>query len=1081
MADVSKINGYDVKDTTARQEIESLREEISNIEPPEINTDNLATKEDLNELREEMENITPVEKEKFFIDSREEDPSFEGVDIFSINEGTVQKPEGGNAAYYRIPALTVSAKNTLIAFTDVRYDSAGDQDGRISIFCRRSEDKGVSWGPAIEVCKYPTNGDGTATSNRARSMDSTVIASKSGKLFCLNGAWKSNPNNWSQYTSTPDPDWLLKLSVSEDDGKSWVTYNLNELPDMCKGLPDDMVSMLGGVGQGIQMYDGTLVFPVQLTRRPNGVRTICATVLYSKDDGVTWQMAEGYAPAIDGEDNVVEISPGHLLMNARQQNARQTFITKDMGKTWEKYEPMYGLIGNGDKGCQGSSSKITIDDREIFLHSSPIATDNSYARNKITLYASYDWESYDLIRTYYPPNGNAAGAGYSCLAPAVIDDQLCLFAVYERQGNIAFRNLGMDLKEIANRADNHFTMADRKFEVNKSSLLNLLDKFASSELVLFNMLDNYLNNMSNAERGLMESQIVKIMGADANGNIIDRGGIAWEMNGEILTSGSTFFFNGNRNNYIRTKQLRLDVNYTIDFDVYVKGTTTTNWNFLFSLDNGETPGCGLAINGTNTWNPAFDYDGAPTYTDEQETFIGRWIHVTVTKSASEGAKIYHDGVLRYEKPAATPSTRDYQNFTIGNNSRSAKEFYGKIANFKVYNKIASKDEIKYLYDNRKHVDEYTFELSKFASLVPEELSEKVLSNIAGYKVDEFNDKALYDNGSKNIVWNINGDVEYELDNNILVFNNQTQNYLRVDNFLDINFSVDFDIFIDSAPGTTWTQVFCIGNINETPKCALGINGTDTWDPCSDGTSGNAFTDPTGNIVGEWIHATLVKDSVSGLTFYKNGVKLFNSKEDKNVDGNLSVSSATYIAIGNNVNPVKSFNGKIANFRIYDKSLSAEEVQNIANSASEGVIRKGYSPNGASFMDQVDIDFNNEKIVITADLSTCTGSSQNFISIGQNIGSWSGNNIHFYYYPSDKRMLIQCMQGGSAQNIEVTGLGENIAVEFAKEGLTVNGNFYSSASNQAMVNVAALTSVQVGSTEGTGRSNASNYTIKKVQK
>mgnify|MGYP003292101056 FL=1 len=223
MPDVSKLNGYDIKDNVARQEIEALREEMNNLELPdvEIDTSELATKEELAELKESLGEI--------FIDLREEDVSFEGVDVFSIADGTVQKPEGGNAFYYRIPALTVTNKNTLIAFTDVRFDTANDNHGRISIFCRRSEDKGATWGPAIEVAKFPTGQDGeTAYAENSRTMDSTVIATKSGKLFCLNGSWKSNWGNWSTIGSTPDPDWALKLSVSEDDGKSWVTYNLNE-------------------------------------------------------------------------------------------------------------------------------------------------------------------------------------------------------------------------------------------------------------------------------------------------------------------------------------------------------------------------------------------------------------------------------------------------------------------------------------------------------------------------------------------------------------------------------------------------------------------------------------------------------------------------------------------------------------------------------------------------------------------------------------------------------------------------------------------------------------------------------------
>lgn len=1074
MADVSKLNGYDIKDTVARQEIENLREEIGNIEPPEIDTSELVTKEDLNEFKNSMGEI--------YLDLREEDVSFEGVDVFSIADGTVQKPEGGNAFYYRIPALTVTNKNTLIAFTDVRFDTANDNHGRISIFCRRSEDKGVTWGDPIEVCKFPTGEDGeTAYAENSRSMDSTVIATKSGKLFCLNGSWKSNWGNWSTIGSAPDPDWALKLSVSEDDGKTWITYNLNELPDMFSGMPSNTVSMLGGVGQGIQMYDGTLAFPVQLTVRNNGSNSVCATVMYSKDDGATWKVAEGLAPASSGEDNIVEISPGVLFMNARGGNARPCFITKDMGKTWENHE-MSGKIGNGGVGCQGSSTKISIDGKEIFLHSSPINNHGDYSRDSITLYASYDWKNYDKIRVYYPPQGDYAGAGYSCLATAILDGQLCLFSLYERQGNIAFRNLGVDLQIIAERSREFFKRDDRDFEVSKNNLVKMLEKFSSSELVLFNMLDNYLNNLSNAERGLIETQIVNLAGVDSRGNVIDRGNTNWEIHGDILTSGNTYYFKeGSTQNWIRTKGLSLVQDYTVDFDVYISGTTDTNWNWLFTLDNESTPGCGLAINGTSTWNPAFDWNGAPTYEDQDSTFVGKWIHITVTKSGTEGSKVYHNCELRFSNASATHHTGDYQNFTIGNHSLSTKKFHGKIANFKIFDKVVTEEEMQHLYENRKHIERYTYEQPKLASAIPEELKGNLLCHIDGYKIDEFNESSLYDAGSANTVWQLNGSTKYDLNSNTFTFDNNSDNSVKAANFLDIDFTVDFDVFINKASETNWTQIFCVGNDGGAPGCAIGINGTSTWNPAMDGNGGPTYEDPSGSFVGKWIHLTLVKSSEKGLSMYHNGTLVWNSQDNASVEGTGSVSGYQYVAIGNNTSPVKKFDGEVSNFRIYNKVLSDEEIASLYSNAGETVIREGYSPNGASFMDNVEIDFATEELVIFGDLSTCSGASQNFISIGQNIGSWSGNNLHFYYYPENDRMLIQCMQGGSAQNIDLSNVNGKFTVVFNSEGLTINDVLYPSSENAAMRNVAALTTVQVGSTEGSGRSNASNYSIKKRQK
>lgn len=166
-----------------------------------------ANKIDLDNIQTKVDELSTV-KDKFFKDENEYIEGYEGVDIFSI-EGATVSLDGTPATYYRIPALTVSANNTIIAFTDVRYDTAADNSGKISIYCRRSIDKGKTWGEPIEVAKYPVNEDGTAISNVSRTMDSTVLSTKSGKIFCLNGAWEAN-------TWNPSVDQIVNQIYTED-------------------------------------------------------------------------------------------------------------------------------------------------------------------------------------------------------------------------------------------------------------------------------------------------------------------------------------------------------------------------------------------------------------------------------------------------------------------------------------------------------------------------------------------------------------------------------------------------------------------------------------------------------------------------------------------------------------------------------------------------------------------------------------------------------------------------------------------------------------------------------------------------
>ena len=308
---------------------------------------------------------------------------------------------------------------------------------------------------------------------------------------------------------------------------------------------------------------------------------------------------------------------------------------------------------------------------------------------------------------------------------------------------------------------------------------------------------------------------------------------------------------------------------------------------------------------------------------------------------------------------------------------------------------------------------------------------------------------------------------------MLIFDKNYLNIVNTSNFLSIDFTIDLDVYIDGEPGTNWSQIYCIGNLQGgVPGFGLAVNGTSTWNPIVDGDGAPTYEDPSGNFLGKWIHLTMVKSSTRGCEFYHDGQLLWS-----NTNGTQSMAGYPTMAIGNNTHPVKELHAKIANFKIYNKALTVSEIQAVYNAIGRIILRANYTPGGASFSNNIDSTWSTQKLVVTCNLDTCTNDNgENIISIGQNIGSWSGNNAHFYYYPSTKRMLIQCMQGGAATNIELFNMTGEMTVEFSSEGLTVNKKHYAASGYPTFANIAALTTTQVGSTEGSGRSNASNYSV-----
>lgn len=172
-------------------------------------------------------------------------------------------------------------------------------------------------------------------------------------------------------------------------------------------------------------------------------------------------------------------------------------------------------------------------------------------------------------------------------------------------------------------------------------------------------------------------------------------------------------------------------------------------------------------------------------------------------------------------------------------------------------------------------------------------------------------------------------------------------------------------------------------------------------------------------------------------------------------------------------------GTLYGLTLYDTALTGGEINFILDNlpAPDVVVRENYNPNSASFYDTLDVDWQAQNITATMNVDSCDSSMQNILSIGLNIGSWAGNNIHFYYDKNNSgRLLVQCMIGGAAQNIELWNIYGQLNVLFNKDGLTINDMLYRKEDYSAFGYIYESKQVQIGSTEGTGRSNASNYRI-----
>ena len=301
---------------------------------------------------------------------------------------------------YRIPALLVTGRGTLLAFAEGRKGGSADA-GDIDLVLRRSTDLGSSWGPVQKV-----RDDGSNTCGNPCA----VLDRESGKIWLLL-TWNRGEDSESKIIAQTSRDTRrVFVTSSTDDGVSWAEPR--EITSEVKLT--NWTWYATGPGAGIQLEQGAnrgrLVIPCDHIEA--GTRRYFSHSIFSSDHGGTWQLGGSTPQDQVNECEVVELSGGRLLLNLRNyeatQHTRQQAVSEDGGMTWGNQRHVPELI---EPVCQASIRRIswpTTDRAGTILFSNPAGT----KRERLTIRASYDdGQTWPVSRVL-----DARPSAYSCLA-----------------------------------------------------------------------------------------------------------------------------------------------------------------------------------------------------------------------------------------------------------------------------------------------------------------------------------------------------------------------------------------------------------------------------------------------------------------------------------------------------------------------------------------------------------------------------------------------------------------------------------------------------------------------------------------
>lgn len=308
-----------------------------------------------------------------------------------------QEPEffdcftGGSDGYpaYRIPAVVVTTKGSVLAFAEARQ-SLGDQSQN-DIVSKRSTDGGATWS-ALHLI----HDDGANSLNNPTA----VVERQSGRVFVMYQRIPAHLKESSKSTATGlsgENIYRNLLVWSDDDGVTWSTPL--DVTATTK-RPDRATTICSGPGIGIQLtrgsHKGRLVFP--FNEGPFWLWQNFA--VFSDDAGKTWKMgvdAPGaFVPDAKtgqrsqvNEVQMVEMSDGSVRLDSRRFAGaafRKTAVSRDGGTTWSNIADIADIR---DPSCMAGVLRYSFDDgggMGKIIHTGPDSTKRDHG----TVYLSLD-------------------------------------------------------------------------------------------------------------------------------------------------------------------------------------------------------------------------------------------------------------------------------------------------------------------------------------------------------------------------------------------------------------------------------------------------------------------------------------------------------------------------------------------------------------------------------------------------------------------------------------------------------------------------------------------------------------------
>ncbi|MFN3166212.1 MAG: exo-alpha-sialidase [Phycisphaeraceae bacterium] len=338
-------------------------------------------------------------------------------------------------AVYRIPGFAIASDGSLLLFAEGRPNQSDPgAAGDIDLVYKRSADAGQTWSGLTALRERP---------GFDFSDPRVVIDDATGQAHLLYVQWPTLCGQACVPTGLSNNSSVVYHHVSADHGATWsAPTSINtQVKDPA------WASLNTGPGLGIQLKwqdadpsrNGRLVVPGH--HRPTAYRGVA---IYSDDGGATWSSGTGSTPHFADESEIIELTNGDLLWDARVSGSgRNRSISSDGGQTWVNASSGDIPVSAVDTGMVRYSAKRAGDDRDRILYSAPLGTPAGAGNGRTNIGV---WTSYDEGKTFINPVQIEPGSAAYSVIDKLNDGSVGL--VYEVDHNtIRYVNFDLDALE----------------------------------------------------------------------------------------------------------------------------------------------------------------------------------------------------------------------------------------------------------------------------------------------------------------------------------------------------------------------------------------------------------------------------------------------------------------------------------------------------------------------------------------------------------------------------------------------------------------------------------------------------------